>query len=425
MHNLPNVNNIPNSFNNASGIGRSFNTPELNRMDNASLLLKIKSSDDYPTRSAITSNLMTSNKSCRSLMEMMTHQGTLNTHINSGYGVTGLLASHQNLTSVYPSSFGIYNHTTNMYGGGYCLDHINPRKKFYGTSIAIPMSATNITAATKFIAFAGNGIQQIINSGMFSELHGSMTGDVAILKAMNHKWYGGESIVEYINPNNHFPSSLEMVHFPNHANAKAKWYGGGEVVPSTYNEIFRSNNDDYDHYIVNQKRDAYKSILDNYYQRSHINLIDLSPITTVSNWSEVIVGKITSFVSSLDFYLDTRDASMLHELSHREWEVMALSYSAGMGPILEKFYSRIYSREARDKYARRRLDEIIEQRLKIKYKLDLRIIFRYIICFLFKNMDDEFSESNVELSVTNNIFSLKNSIHYARVRFNNSVKHAA
>lgn len=303
-----------------------------------------------------------------------------------GYGTTGLLDSNNNISgSIFQDSYlsGIAAHSIGHYRGASVLEHIYSKHH---------VGYTNAQLVTT-------------RAAMNTMLARSASGAIVVPKTMNFKWYGGGEIdLDHIYSEDYFKNNIGVIPLPHHDNAKSKWYGGGEAVTIGDNDsIVRSINNDYDHYVVNQKRDAYKSILDNFNYES-VQLSDYSLIPYGTDWSAVVVDKISNYVSALDLYIATKDASLLHGISFQEWEAMAVGYSAGFANSLNLVYDRVNSKTARNKYASRRYNAIMLQKCKIIYKLDFRIIFRNIIRFLFKNMEDEPEGEYVSSQDRNNIF---------------------
>jgi len=386
-----------NSFTAASNAIKSLTTP-VTAMHTASLVPKLTGADNYLTGQAGHSNAMASSLRCSTAMDLLNSTGSVNAHLKGMYSPNGLLASHQQLNSYNETSLALFNDNAKMYGGGGCLKQIYPKSHFYGTSFSPSLAAINAAAHIKPLLYSGYTSDQLLSQvSLPTGLAGSITGATVASKLSVHKFYGGgDWVADQV-----YPSSKSVEHhIPN------KWYALGEPLPVNYKTLYQSIDLDYNHFLVNQKRDTYKYLLDNYDYRSGAQIVDWSPIAPGTNWSDVITGKISSFVDSLDQYIATKDYSLLQEIHHQEWEVMALSYSAGMGSYLEEFYDRINSRSSRNKYARRRLAAIINQKLKVKYKLDLRIIFRNMIYFLFKNMDDEPEGKYVEFKKLTHIYQL-------------------
>lgn len=359
------------------------------------------------------------------------------------YGMTALLNPHltSGTISAHTNAIEMATCYHKLYGGGSGITEWMAASKTPG-SICSYRDVLGMTSAAAgnyahrslidYIhpkPYAGCTAHSLIST--CGELNGALSksasGAIAVSKAMNHKWYGGgEVVVDHMLPESFLQKSVAAVSGLSKVHTKSKYYGGGEAVAIVDSDHFaRAINNDYDHHVVNQKRDAYKSILDNfsYDANARINLRENYEIVQ-EPWSYA-VHKISDYVSVLDSYIATKDTSLLQASYYQEWEAMAFGYFAGFATSLEAFYERAYSNAARNKYERRVFNAIVRQRCKIKYKLDLRIIFRNIIRFLFKNMDDEPSESNVEAVNANNIFSLKNSNPNARIRNINSAKHAA
>lgn len=405
IQSLTGINTMPNSLTAAPNVIKSCATPAIAAMQTASLTPKLTVADNYlPGGLAIHSNAMAISFRCSCAMDISNSTGSTNEYLNRMYSPVGLLASHQHLDSWGDPSVHLCNFTAKMYEGGNSLNHIYPKDHLYDTFFTPSLAAINAFTHIKPLSYSGYTADSLLSNALLPTGLGSpITGATAVTKLHGHKFYGGGDWIPYLHY--HKLNSVDH-HIPK------KWYGGGEAVPISSNEIARSIDLDYDYYVVNQKRDTYKYLLDNYDYKSGVKLADWSPIAPGTNWSDAVTGKLSRFVDSLDLYIATKDYSLLHEIHHQEWEVIALSYSVGMGFYLEAFYDRINSRSARNKYARRRLAVIIYQKLKVKYKLDLRIIFRNKIHFLFKNMDDEPEGKYVELKKRNNIFQPFKTLHH-------------
>lgn len=344
-------------------------------------------------------------------ISMLSHTAAAHaTEYRGGYGVAGLMDSYNTLGTICTPTYHTMSsftgaNTTNLYHGS-VIEHAYPRNAIAGTSLVTPLSAVCLTTALKPYNHWGFTDSQLVTNPVamgMNLLTKSASGAIAVSKAMNHKYYGGSGfVIDHLYPDSNFNKGIGAIAVTHHGSPNINWYGSGEAISITHKDIVRSIDIDYDHYVVNQKRDVYKSILDNYNYSSGVLLGDLT-VRAGENWSDLISDKISTYVSSLDLYLATKDASLLYGISYLEWEAMAVGYSAGFANSLNLVYDRINSKTNRDKYACRRYNKIIDQKCKIIYKIDLRIIFRNIIRFLFKNMDDEPEGKYVELKKRNNI----------------------
>lgn len=392
----------------------------------------IKASSIYPQTSmgsAISAGLMTAPYG--SAVDMVTHAGALRTCARDRYGFASLMGmpkmsvAASNYLSV--GSMSSANCANNWAVGGSrsLVDHIYSNSAAPKSSCAVSLGAISLAAAG-IHCYSHLGISNMAHRGTISTVTPyAISGMSAVSNGLNHKYYGGGMAVEHFLPGRPIHNKADNVYAAPRINSKRTWYGGGNALVLRDDDIVRSIGSDYDHYVVNQKRDTYRHILDNYTLRNDLGKGDLYAIRPGVSWPEAVVSRLSTFVDSLDLYIATKDASLLCGISSLEWEAMAFSYSAGYSKALEDFYERVNSHKARYIYAFRRYNAIVQEKCIKKFKLDLRIVFRNIIRFLFKNMDDESGELNVEGLKGNNIFSPVNTNPNVRFRYISSVKHAA